>query len=121
MKMPWPVVNDAFLTALVLQGLIAIAGHFVSILGRHFSAASVVISALMGFIFGVWANPTPLAVAALGGVLVAGGSTLIGAAIALLLGDVKAATLIWVTIGSAGAGALAAAIGSVVGRSIFGS
>ena len=121
MKMPWPVVWDAFLTALAMQGVIVGAGHFISVVGRHVGATSVFVSALLGFIFGVWTNPTPALVSGLGGILVAGGSAAIGAGVMFFLGDVKAPTLVWVTLGSAAVGFVAAAIGSMVGRSVFGA
>jgi hypothetical protein len=57
--LPWPIVQDAFLTALAIQVVLATAGHFIGFLGRHFGVTSIVASVLMGSIFGVWANPTP--------------------------------------------------------------
>ena len=120
-RLPWPVVSDAFLTALAIQVGIAVIAHFIGFIGRHFSATSIVASALVGFIFGVWANPTPAMVSGLGGGIVAGGSVLVGAAIAYFLKDGKAGSLLWIVLIAALAGAIAGAIGSLVGRSVFGS
>ena len=120
-RLPWPIVQDAFLAALAIQVVLAVFGHLVGFIGRHFGVASIVASAFLGFIFGAWANPTPALSAAAGGAVVAGGSALVGAIIALLLRDGKAGSLLWIVLIAVLAGAIAAAIGSVVGRSVFGS
>jgi hypothetical protein len=119
-RLPWPIVNDAFLTALTIQLVLAVAGHFVGFLGRNFKTISVVASVFMGFIFGVWSNPTPVLVSGMGGLLVAGGSALVGATIVFFLGNTKAKGLLWMVLTAATGGAVAAAIGSLVGRSVFG-
>jgi hypothetical protein len=120
-KLPWPIVNDAFLTALVLQAGLAISGHFLGFVGRHWGGASVAISALTGFIFGVWANPAPALIAAGGGAIVAGGSLLAGAIIMFVLRDAKVGTLLSILLIGCIAGAVCGAIGSLVGRTVFGS
>jgi hypothetical protein len=120
-RLPWPIVWDAFLTALVLQGILAVSGHFIGFLGRHYSITSAVASAILGFIFGVWANPTPALLAGLGGALVTGGSALAGAALVFFLGDAKPGALMWVVMTAAAIGLVTGAIGSMVGRSVFGS
>ena len=71
-RLPWPHVNDAFLVALGIQVVLAVAGHFIGFLDRYFSVTSVVSSLFTGFIFGVWSNPTPAMVSGLGGAIVAG-------------------------------------------------
>ena len=119
-RLPWPVVTDAFLTALAIQVILAIAGHFIGFLGRHYTITNGLVAGLIGFIFGVWANPTPMLTAGFGGALVAGGSALAGAAIVLLMGDAKAGTLLWIVLTAAGIGLITGAIGSAVGRSVFG-
>ena len=121
LRMPWPVVSDAFLAALAVQVAIAIAGHFIGLLGRHVGAASVAASGFMGFIFGVWSNPTPVVVSGLGGLLVAGGSTLVGAAVIFFMGDARGGSLLWILLMAAAAGGIGGAIGSIVGRSVFGA
>jgi hypothetical protein len=62
---------------------------------------------LLGFIFGIWANPTPAPSA--------------GAVIVSLLRDARPGSQLWVVLGAALAGAITPAIGSVMGRSVFGS
>jgi hypothetical protein len=119
-RVPWPVVTDALLTALAIQVVLAIAGHFIGFVGRHYGVVSGIVAGIMGFIFGVWANPTPALTAGAGGLLVTGGSALAGAAIVLIMGDAKAGTLLWNVITAAGIGLITGAIGSVVGRSVFG-
>jgi hypothetical protein len=121
MKLPWPIVTDAFLTALAIQAILAIAGHFIGILGRHHGVLAIVTAVIMGFVFGVWANPTPAMAAGLGGILVAGGSALIGAAIVYFMGDGTTVALARTVMISVAAGLIAGAIGSVVGRSVFGA
>lgn len=121
LRLPWPQVNDAFLIALGIQVVLAVAGHFIGFLGRYFAVTSVLVSAFMGFILGVWSNPTPAMVSGLGGALVGGGSALIGAAIVFFLGDAKQGTLLWVVLIALLAGVIFGAIGSLVGRSVFGA
>lgn len=120
-KMPWPIVNDALLTALVIQVVLAISGHFIGFIARHWGGASVVISALMGFIFGVWSNPTPALTSGAGGALVAGGGVLAGAVVMFFLRDAKMGKLLYFVLIGVIAGAICGAIGSLVGRSVFGS
>jgi hypothetical protein len=120
-KMPWPIVNDALLTALVVQVVLAVSGHFIGFIGRHWGGASVAVSAVLGFIFGVWANPTPTLTSGAGGVLVAGGGILAGAVVMFVLPDAKMATLLNFVLIGVVAGAIGGAIGSMVGRSVFGS
>ena len=120
-RMPWPIVNDAVLTAVVIQVVIAVTGHFVGFIARHWAAAAIGVSGLMGFVFGVWANPTPPFTAAAGGSLAAGGGVLAGAIVMFFLRDAKIGTLLSILLFSIVAGALAGVIGSLVGRTVFGS
>jgi hypothetical protein len=120
-KLPWPIVNDALLTGLAIQVILAVSGHFVGFISRHWGGASIALSALMGFIFGVWANPTPMLTAGGGGALVAGGSLLAGAVIMFILRDAKLGTLLSILLIGIIAGAVGGAIGSQVGQSVFGS
>jgi hypothetical protein len=119
--MPWPIVSDAFLTALGIQALFAVIGHFMGFIGRHFGAISVIASAVLGFVFGVWSNPTPPAISGLGGALVTGGSVLVAGVIVLLLKDARVGTVAWVFLLGTLIGVISAAFGSIVGRSVFGS
>ena len=120
-KLPWSIVNDALLTGLAIQVVLAVSGHFIGFIARHWGGVSVAASALMGFIFGVWANPTPTLTAAAGGALVAGGGLVAGAVIMFVLRDAKPGTLISILLVGIIAGAVGGAIGSQVGRSVFGS
>lgn len=119
--MPWPVVNDAVLTALVIQVVLAVSGHFIGFIGRHWGGAAIAVSGLVGFIFGVWANPTPALSAAAGGSLVAGSGVLAGAVVMFFIKDARVGTLLTILVFGLIAGALSGAIGSAVGRSVFGS
>jgi hypothetical protein len=119
--MPWPIVNDAVLTAVVLHVVIAVSGHFIGFIGRHWGGAAIAVSGLMGFIFGVWANPIPALSAAAGGSLVAGSGVLAGAIVMFFIKDAKVGTLLSIHFFGIIAGALCGAIGSSVGRSVFGS
>jgi len=119
--MPWPIVNDAVLTALVIQVVLAVSGHFIGFISRHWGGASVIVSALMGFIFGVWSNPTPALTSGAGGALVAAGGVLAGAVVMFFLRDAKVGTLLYYVLIGVTAAAICGAIGSMVGRSVFGS
>ena len=119
--MPWPIVNDALLTGVVLQVVIAVSGHFVGFIARHCAGIAIGLSGMMGFISGVWFNPTPPVITALGGGLIAAGGVLAGVVVMFFLRDAKMKTLFSILIFGFIAGALGGALGSLTGRSVFGS
>ena len=118
--MPWPIVNDALLTAVVIQVVIAVSGHFIGFVARHWGGAAITVSGLTGLLFGIWANPTPPLAAAAGGGLVAGGGVLAGAVVMFFLRDARVGSLFEILILGIIAGAGCGGIGSAVGRSVFG-
>jgi hypothetical protein len=99
-----------------LQVAMVLAGHFVAWIALHvFMAGGLAISALTGFLY-AYDVARGYANGMIGGTVSGGLCALIGIAISVALGDTEAGVLVFGTLGSCVAGALAGAVGQLSAR-----
>jgi hypothetical protein len=116
----WYVLQDALAISAVVQLLFVVASHYLTFLSKGWPVGAVIIAALCGLLFGVASNPSTPFSSLIAGAIMTVGALLLSLLVAHFLSDVRWSLVLFVGLAGVLVGAVAAAIGSLVGRSVFG-